>query len=70
MKNKQIEKGLRKTKEIWDIERKDLVDNLGELGELILEVAFGNVYQDTLLITRERELITIFMLICKGNADL
>ena len=59
MKNKLKELGLDKTKEIWGIERKDLIDDLGELGELIIEVAFGNVYQDNRLTTRERELITL-----------
>lgn len=70
MKKRNLDCGLEKTKEIWGEKRTDLIDDLGELGELILAVAFGDVYQDDTLSTRERELITLSILIDKGNCDL
>ena len=62
-----MEKGLKKTQELWGEKRTDLLE-LGELGEYIINIAFGDVYQRDTLGTRDRELITLSLLIAKGNA--
>lgn len=62
-----MEKGLNKTQELWGEKRTDLLE-LGDLGEYIINIAFGDVYQRETLGNRERELITMSLLIAKGNA--
>lgn len=67
--NKHIRKGLDTTQEIWGEPRIDLIRSYGELGEYILESAFGNVYARPGLNLRDRELCTISMLISQGGVD-
>lgn len=66
--NKKIEKGLETSKNIWDMPREDLLEELGELGEVILEHAFADIYSRKNLSLRDRELVTISMLIAQGGA--
>lgn len=65
----KLKKGLKKTKEIWGYERLDLQNDYEELGEFILETAFGEVYSRPGLALRDRELITIAMLVAQGGAE-
>lgn len=67
---RNIKQGLKTTESIWGYPRSDLLDNLGELGEYILDVAFGDVYSRPGLSLRDRELVTVSMLIAQGGADL
>lgn len=67
--NNNIRKGLDTTQEIWGEPRIDLIQSYGELGEYILESAFGNIYVRPGLSLRDRELCTISMLISQGGAD-
>ena len=64
-----IEKGLETTKKIWGVPRADLIEDLGELGEYIIDIAFGDVYARPGLALRDRELITVAMIISQGGAD-
>ena len=68
--NKKLEKGLEVTKEIWGSARTDLMDDYGELGEMILEHAFCDIYSRGVLTLRERELITVSMIISQGGNEL
>ena len=64
-----IKKGLETTEKIWGVPRGDLIDELGELGEYIIDIAFGDVYARPGLALRDREMITVAMLIAQGGAD-
>lgn len=66
---RNVKKGLKTTEAIWGYPRSDLLDNLGELGEYILDVAFGDVYCRPGLSLRDRELVTVSMLIAQGGVD-
>lgn len=63
-----VEKGLKTTEAIWGVRRDDLLTELGELGEYILDIAFGDVYARPGLALRDRSLITVAMLIAQGGA--
>lgn len=65
----KIKKGLETTKIIWGFERKDLIDEYGDLGEYILEYAFGDIYSRTGLSLRDREIVTISFLISQGSPE-
>jgi 4-carboxymuconolactone decarboxylase len=65
----KIKKGLATTKKIWGFERKDLIDEYGDLGEYILEYAFGDIYSRTGLSLRDREIVTISFLISQGSPE-
>lgn len=61
--------GLETTKKIWNYERQDLIDEYGELGELILKTAFGDIYSRPGLSLRDREIVTISFLIAQGSPE-
>ncbi len=65
----KIQKGLDTTKKIWGFERIDLVTEYGELGEYILEYAFGDIYSREGLSLRDREIVTISFLIAQGSPE-
>lgn len=67
---KKIEKGLETTKDIWGYARADLIDDYEELGEIILEHAFCDIYSRGILSLRDRELITVSMIISQGGNEL
>lgn len=67
---KKIEKGLKTTQELWGFSRQDLIEEYGELGEIILDHAFADIYSRGILSLRDRELITISMLISQGGNEL
>lgn len=64
---KNIDKGLVTTSKIWGFERNDLLEEYGELGECILDFAFGNIYSREGLSLRDREIVTISFLIAQGS---
>ncbi|KAF0091308.1 MAG: 4-carboxymuconolactone decarboxylase [Fusobacteria bacterium] len=66
----KLKKGLETTKKIWGFERDDLVKEYGELGEYILEYAFGEIYSREGLSLRDREIVTISFLIAQGSPEL
>lgn len=47
----------------------EIVESLGELGRLIVEFAFGEVYDRRGLSLRDRELITVAMLAAMGARE-
>lgn len=65
----KIKKGLQTTKKIWGYERDDLINDYGELGEYILEYAFGDIYTRDGLSLRDREIVTISFLISQGSPE-
>lgn len=68
--NKKLDVGLETTKKIWNKKRVDLLDEYGELGEYIINHAFGDIYSRDSLSLRERELVTIATLIAQGSCEL
>ena len=64
---KNIDKGLLTTSKIWGFGRSDLIEEYGELGECILDFAFGSIYSREGLSLRDREIVTISFLIAQGS---
>lgn len=65
--NTRYQQGLKKLHEIDGNTGIDIVNNLGDLGEYIVEFAFGDIYSRDELNIREREIATIAMLTCMGK---
>ena len=64
----KIKKGTDTITQLWGNPRTDLKEELGILGEMIIEHAFADIYSRPGLSLRDRELITISMLIAQGGA--
>lgn len=65
----KLKKGLDTTTKIWGYERDDLITEYGELGEYILQYAFGDIYAREGLSLRDREIVTISFLISQGSPE-
>lgn len=65
----RAERGRARLSEVHGELGEGVVDSLGDLGELISDFAYGDVYSRPGLTLRERQIVTVGMLAAMGNAE-
>ena len=65
----RFERGLAKLAEVDGKAGEEVVAPLGDLGRYIVEFAFGDIYQRDGLSLRDRELVTVAMLVAMGGRE-
>jgi 4-carboxymuconolactone decarboxylase len=68
MSDERFERGRERFLEVHDEKALDAVTNLGELGRLIVETVYGDVYTRPGLSTRDRELAAVAALVALGRS--
>jgi 4-carboxymuconolactone decarboxylase len=66
--SERYERGRARFLEVHDEKALGAVEGLGELGRMIVEVVYGDVYTRTELSTRDRELATVAALVSLGRS--
>jgi 4-carboxymuconolactone decarboxylase len=65
----RLERGMEKLKEIHGAAGENAIKPMGDLGRLITEFAFGDVYTRPGLAVRERQMLTVGMLSAMGGRE-
>ncbi len=65
----KLERGKRKMAEIHGERALGTIESLGDLGELIIEVAYGDIYSRPGLALRERQIATVAVLVALGRSS-
>jgi 4-carboxymuconolactone decarboxylase len=65
----RLERGRDKLREVHGQRALDTVESLGDLGRLIVEVAYGDVYSRPGLSLRERQIISVAALVATGRSS-
>lgn len=64
-----LERGRRRMREIHGDRSLSTIEGLGDLGRMILEVAYGDVYSRPGLSLRERQIATVAVLVALGRSS-
>lgn len=65
----RYERGRERLREVHGERSLATIDSLGELGRLIVEVAYGDVYSRPGLTTRERQIASVAALVATGRSS-
>jgi 4-carboxymuconolactone decarboxylase len=65
----RYERGRARLAEVDGSAGEEVVDTLGDLGQMIVEFAFGDIYTRPGLSLRDRELVTVAMLAAMGARE-
>ncbi|HEX6330448.1 MAG TPA: carboxymuconolactone decarboxylase family protein [Actinomycetota bacterium] len=69
MEDEKYERGRAKLAEIHGERSLATIESLGDLGRLIVEVAYGDVYTRPALSLRERQIATVASLVATGRSS-
>ena len=64
----RYERGRARFLEVHDEKALAAVEGLGDLGRMIVEIVYGDVYSRSELSTRDRELVTVAALVSLGRS--
>jgi 4-carboxymuconolactone decarboxylase len=65
----RYERGRARLREVHGDRSLDTVESLGDLGRLIVEFAYGDVYSRPALSTRERQIASVAALVATGRSS-
>ena len=65
----RYERGRERLREVHGDRSLATIESLGELGRLIIEVAYGDVYSRPALTTRERQIASVAALVATGRSS-
>jgi 4-carboxymuconolactone decarboxylase len=65
----RYERGQQKLREVHGDRSLAMVESLGDLGRLIVEFAYGDVYSRPTLTTRERQIASVAALVATGRSS-
>jgi 4-carboxymuconolactone decarboxylase len=65
----RYERGRAKLREVHGDRSLETIESLGDLGRLIVEVAYGEVYTRPTLALRERQIATVAALVATGRSS-
>jgi 4-carboxymuconolactone decarboxylase len=69
MDDDALERGRRRMLEVHGERSLRTIEGLGDLGEMILEVAYGDVYSRSGLSLRDRQIATVAVLVALGRSS-
>ena len=65
----RLERGRERLREVHGERSLATIESLGDLGRLIVEVAYGDVYSRPALTTRERQIASVAALVATGRSS-